>query len=46
MDVGRAVQAGADGDVEGLVRVSTGPFNTAAEIDTLIGALKEVTGGI
>jgi cysteine desulfurase / selenocysteine lyase len=31
---------------DGLVRVSTGPFNTAADIDTLIGALKEVTGGI
>lgn len=31
---------------DGLVRVSTGPFNTAAEIDTLISALKEVTGGI
>lgn len=31
---------------DGLVRVSTGPFNTAAEIDELIKALKEVTGGI
>jgi cysteine desulfurase/selenocysteine lyase len=31
---------------DGLIRVSTGPFNTAADIDTLIGALKEVTGGI
>ena len=31
---------------DGLVRVSPGPFNTAAEIDTLIEALKEVTGGI
>jgi len=31
---------------DGLVRVSPGPFNTTAEIDTLIDALKEVTGGI
>jgi cysteine desulfurase/selenocysteine lyase len=31
---------------DGLVRVSTGPFNTAADIDTLIGALKDVTGGV
>ena len=31
---------------DGLVRVSTGPFNTAADIDTLIAALREVTGGI
>jgi cysteine desulfurase family protein len=29
---------------DGLVRVSTGPFNTAADIDRLVGALKEVTG--
>ena len=31
---------------DGLVRVSPGPFNTAADIDRLIAALKEVTGGI
>jgi len=31
---------------DGLVRVSTGPFNTAADIDTLVGALREITGGI
>lgn len=31
---------------DGLVRVSTGPFNTRADIDRLIGALAEVTGGI
>lgn len=31
---------------DGLVRVSTGPFNTSAEIDTLVAALKEVTGGV
>jgi cysteine desulfurase/selenocysteine lyase len=31
---------------DGLVRVSTGPFNTVADIDRLIGALAEVTGGI
>ena len=29
---------------DGLVRVSPGPFNTTADIDTLINALKEVTG--
>ena len=31
---------------DGLVRVSTGPFNTAIEIDELIRALKEVSVGI
>jgi selenocysteine lyase/cysteine desulfurase len=31
---------------DGLVRVSPGPFNTSAEIDTLVGALREVTTGI
>jgi cysteine desulfurase/selenocysteine lyase len=31
---------------DGLVRVSTGPFNTVADIDRLIEALQEVTGGI
>ena len=31
---------------DGLVRVSTGPFNTTAEIDRLAEALKEVTAGI
>ncbi|MBA4188429.1 MAG: cysteine desulfurase [Planctomycetaceae bacterium] len=31
---------------DGLARVSPGPFSTVAEIDTLIEALKEVTGGI
>src|SRR5262249_55477873 len=31
---------------DGLVRVSTGPFNTTAEIDALVEALKEVTGGL
>jgi selenocysteine lyase/cysteine desulfurase len=31
---------------DGLVRVSTGPFNNAADIDTLIAALREVTAGI
>ena len=29
---------------DGLVRVSPGPFTTEAEIDRLIGALREVTG--
>ena len=29
---------------DGLVRVSPGPFTTAAEIDALIAALREVTG--
>ena len=29
---------------DGLVRVSPGPFNTTADIDKLVGALKEVTG--
>jgi cysteine desulfurase family protein len=31
---------------EGLVRVSPGPFNTTADIDKLVDALKEVTGGL
>lgn len=31
---------------DGLVRVSPGPFNTTAEIDTLVNALREVTGGV
>ena len=31
---------------DGLVRVSVGPFNTAAEIDQLIAALKEITAGV
>ncbi|MBA4063235.1 MAG: cysteine desulfurase [Isosphaera sp.] len=31
---------------DGLVRVSPGPFSTPADIDHLIGALREVTGGI
>jgi cysteine desulfurase / selenocysteine lyase len=31
---------------DGLIRVSVGPFNTPGEIDTLVGALREVTGGI
>jgi selenocysteine lyase/cysteine desulfurase len=31
---------------DGLVRVSPGPFNTDADIDRLIEALKEVTGGV
>jgi cysteine desulfurase / selenocysteine lyase len=31
---------------DGLVRVSPGPFNTAADIDKLVGALREVTGGV
>jgi cysteine desulfurase family protein len=30
---------------DGLVRVSPGPFTTEAEIDQLIGALREVTAG-
>jgi cysteine desulfurase family protein len=29
---------------DGLVRVSTGPFNTVADIDRLVAALSEVTG--
>jgi cysteine desulfurase family protein len=29
---------------DGLLRVSPGPFNTAADIDRLVGALKEITG--
>lgn len=28
---------------DGLVRVSPGPFNTAADIDRLVGALREIT---
>jgi cysteine desulfurase family protein len=31
---------------DGLVRVSPGPFNTDADIDRLVAALKEVTGGV
>jgi cysteine desulfurase family protein len=31
---------------DGLVRVSPGPFNTTADIDQLVGALKEITGGV
>lgn len=31
---------------DGLVRVSPGPFNTVADIDKLIAALREVTGGV
>jgi len=31
---------------DGLVRVSTGPFNTVADIDRLVMALKEVAGGL
>ena len=31
---------------DGLVRVSPGPFNTAAHIDRLVEALKEITGGM
>jgi cysteine desulfurase / selenocysteine lyase len=31
---------------DGLVRVSPGPFNTDADIDHLIDALKQITGGI
>jgi len=31
---------------DGLVRVSPGPFNTVAEIDSLVHALREVTAGI
>lgn len=31
---------------DGLVRVSPGPFSTEADIDRLIEALKEVTGGV
>jgi cysteine desulfurase family protein len=31
---------------DGLVRVSPGPFSTAADIDRLTDALREVTGGI
>ena len=31
---------------DGLVRVSPGPFTTEADIDRLIGALREVTGGV
>lgn len=31
---------------EGLVRVSPGPFNTPDDIDQLVEALKEITGGI
>jgi cysteine desulfurase/selenocysteine lyase len=30
---------------DGLVRVSPGPFNTEADIDALVAALKEITGG-
>ena len=31
---------------DGLLRVSPGPFNTAAHIDRLVEALKEITGGM
>lgn len=31
---------------DGLVRVSPGPFSTAADVDRLIEALKEITGGV
>jgi cysteine desulfurase/selenocysteine lyase len=31
---------------DGLVRISPGPFNTAADIDRLVDALREVTGGV
>jgi cysteine desulfurase family protein len=31
---------------DGLVRVSPGPFNTDADIDHLIDALKQITGGM
>jgi cysteine desulfurase / selenocysteine lyase len=31
---------------DGLVRVSPGPFNTTADIDAVIAALREVTAGI
>ena len=31
---------------DGLVRVSPGPFNTEADIDHLIDALKQITGGM
>lgn len=31
---------------DGLVRVSPGPFTTDADIDRLIGALSEITGGV
>jgi cysteine desulfurase family protein len=31
---------------DGLVRVSPGPFSTTSDIDRLIEALKEVTGGV
>ncbi|MBN9119081.1 MAG: aminotransferase class V-fold PLP-dependent enzyme [Planctomycetes bacterium] len=31
---------------DGLVRISPGPFNTEADIDHLIGALKEIAGGM
>ena len=31
---------------DGLVRVSTGPFNTLDDIERLVSALKEITGGI
>lgn len=31
---------------DGAVRVSPGPFNTEADIDHLVGALREITGGL
>src|SRR5205823_14918667 len=31
---------------DGLVRVSPGPFNTEADIDLLIDALTQITGGM
>ncbi|MBY0458352.1 MAG: aminotransferase class V-fold PLP-dependent enzyme, partial [Gemmataceae bacterium] len=31
---------------DGLVRVSPGPFNTAGDIDALLGALGEIAGGV
>lgn len=40
--VHRALGTGPDG----LIRVSPGPFTTAADIDHLVGALTEITGGV
>jgi selenocysteine lyase/cysteine desulfurase len=30
----------------GTLRISPGPFNTEADIDTLLGALQEITAGV
>ena len=31
---------------DGLVRVSPGPFSTTADVDVLVDALRQITGGV